>query len=168
MKNTKTSPSATNNVARYFTSPIVYCLGLVLLSSGEILSAATLQQPLFEFKFEQLGPEGAQAKDTGTVGRDQRMVTNINSWAMGDARTAGGLGVSGQITDRALDSRNATSMGSALDGSGVLIYPADTKGPEIDQLASFTISGWYQAENAPLGGSARLFKFQNGSAGFDA
>ncbi|MBI3657442.1 MAG: hypothetical protein HY232_13590 [Acidobacteria bacterium] len=130
--------------------------------------ALALPAPLFEFKFDQDSLTLNGAKDTGSVGRDQRMVTNIDTWAAGDPRTSGGLGVSGQATDRAYDSRNASSMGSAIDGSGVLIYPVDTQAPEIDQLASFTVSGWYRTENAPLGGSARLFKLQNGAAGFDA
>lgn len=143
-----------------------------IIAAFAATAAVAAPAPLLSFNFNE-GPgyttpsSGAlSAQNTGTasgltgggvvIPADAQF---LNGGATGvELHGAAGTGVTGASGDRGLNLSQPTGQGANPGGNGP--YTARVTRPQIQGLTSFTLSGFFKADEV-IGGSARLFSFSN-------
>ena len=138
-------------------------LGLAAFVGAGIGSTAfAAPAPLLSYNFNE--GTGSSATNTGTANGaagDGTVIPaaaqflNNNATTATDLHGANGSGVTGQAGDYALDLSSPTSQGTGP-------FTARTTRPQVQGLTSFTISGFFKADEV-IGSSARLFALIDGS-----
>ncbi len=116
---------------------------------GMSISDLTAATPIVEFNYNQTG---TSASNTGSSGGTSTLYDSNN--VATDLHSADGTGVSGLSGDRAFDLTASTGIGNASPSQNAG-YIAD-----INQLMSFTLTGWYNtAGSAEIQSGTRLVDF---------
>ena len=132
-------------------TPDIISLFLVLcILQSETVKVFADADKLMDFSFDGSGTSedsarGASLKVTATLLDKNKSPT--------DLRTAAGLGVSGNASDKAFDNSAATDMGTGGDvavasnikqSGGVVSVDLTNTGDKLTGLQSFTVIGWFQ------------------------
>jgi len=115
------------------------------------LAFASSEKLLLELRLDE---GGSSTTSSGSIATQVEMLAEGGSAA--DLHGPEGSGVSGLPADRAFDNTRASRMGGTKERpgqGGALSAPA---GDLLRALDSFTLQGWYKAEETPPGSFARL------------
>lgn len=87
-----------------------------------------------------------------------------DGFSIAPSYTAGGLGVSGLSTDRALDLSQATGMGGSSNFGGGATSTGDLSDvPGFQGARSFTMAGWFYATESAITTNSQLINISNAS-----
>lgn len=130
----------------FFNRRAVFVISIMCLLVLRISVCADEKSPIYEYKFND---SGVTAESTGTNNEPLLLYKGAER---ADIRTDGGFGVSGSLSDRALD--------CTKDSNGMWGWAVHEKDfDEIDGLKSFTLQGWYKLpERAYLTPGGRFFE----------
>lgn len=126
---------------------------LPVLAAGFVgLSFATVeaQTPLLDYRFDETG---TTASSSVAATNSTLTFQNYGSTTPVDLHSASGTGVSGQEGDRAFDNSASVKMGGN-GGAGI----ASGTVSALNNLTSFTITGWAKDATEVSGDSARIFR----------
>ncbi len=142
-------------------------LATLAVASGGVL--ADIPAPMLEYQFN---GAGTTSMSTGTVAADVTLVNyDPSGWVASDLHSDYGLGVTGQPWDRAFDNTGSEGMGSQTpDWQGVVYHGGAavyaSAAPWMQNLESWTVSGWYKTSNVAMGyGAPRLFQTMDTAGG---
>lgn len=145
------------------------CLLALSLLSGALGGANAWGQPILEYKFND-ARAGTSSASTGANATPLRFFNASNSPA--NLFSAPGLGVAGDLvghahfgTDRAFDNTASSGMGQpAPAGGGVARHASDLD--DIDELRSWTVSGWFKASTQFSGYAVLFSNYDDNNNGF--
>jgi hypothetical protein len=136
-----------------YTNRMKTCFWTILLV---VFQSAIADAQILRYQFNEgtgtTTASSGSASDSLTL-RDAAGVPTAALWG------APGSGPSGSASDRALDLRSATGMGSGFLGPNASL---STLGPMFF-MSQFTITGWFRPESTDLN-RAQLLQFQNGGS----
>lgn len=115
------------------------------------------QTPIVEYLFDELGTKSPNRGSASTASAGFQLADG----SVIDLHTAGGMGISGLIGDRAFDNTGSSAMGSMGTGGKAI---QTTSLETLAGLKSFTLQGWYKTQSGLLTAAARLFDKQGGSS----
>lgn len=135
---------------------------VTLFTAGSLLFAQTYPQPTLFYNFD--NPTGSTVSSVNSSA-----TLDFNSYiadggaSIAPSYTAGGLGVSGLSTDRALDLSHATGMGETTNrGGGAVSSGGLDTVPGFQGAVSFTLAGWFYATESAINTNANLINVANG------
>lgn len=147
---------------RVILTPVDATGTAVTLTSAPFVSLPPLPTPILAYYFDDTGTASESSGTTNPATTPTGTLTLLGvSQTATDLHSSGGLGVSGDPSDRALDLTAATAMGNTSTG----LSPAAKITPHpatIGGLTSFTLQGWFKTDGASvIGSTAYLFHVNN-------
>lgn len=139
---------------------------LAFLCCGALANQASAAQ-ILGYQFNETGTTAAAVGTASSAGTPVLNLQASPSGAATNLHSADGGGVSGLPGDRSFNNTAATAMGGAANSSGGRgLHGADFAA--IDNLTSFTISGWFKTDTSTMvGGNAIIVSNRNGVNGFE-
>lgn len=137
-----------------------------ILAAGIAAGIAATTAPawgslILEYKFNETGTTAPSTGGDSSAGATATLLDAAG--AATDLHGVDGSGVSGLPGDRAFNNTASTGMGNSGTGGIALVADNDN----VDELASFTLSGWFKtAGTTALTNFARLFEDEVGGAGY--
>lgn len=134
----------------------------VTITSTPVVSLPALPTPILAYYFDDTGTTSESSGTTHPATTPTGTLTLLGtSQLAADIHSSGGLGVSGDSADRALDLTAATGMGNTSTG----LSPAAKITPHpstIGGLTSFTLQGWFKTDGTSvIGSTSYLFHVNN-------
>lgn len=154
----------TSNVYRASARLRASMLALCLAPSFVLAVPAPLYELTFDTPnvFENTGSV-PKASGSGSAGISFEMQVGSGSQIPSstlarDLHTSDAGGVSGKSYDRAFDNSGCTAMGAASGPAGKIVQTANNSA--VENLRSFTLSGWFSADTAPQAGAILLSRIR--------
>jgi len=142
---------------------LIAVLTAAVIAGFTASTAEALPTAVFEFKFDETG---VGATNTGSAGTSSNLITDqwiYDGTANNDLHGAAGSGVTGQSTDRALDT--STMVGGVYPGGNDYCPNFRVNSPNVDNISGLhtaTWSGWFNTSQA-ISTSQQIYLMSKGT-----